>query len=597
VIAEAAGYEEELPEDHRGARFESFAFTKESVDAIGARGQGKFIFLHASNSYKMYYDTLRDDDVYRLGATQATRTGCPILPASGEWEQDHAVQVLKEECGLEPLKEVGTRVIIADPKDEILASLANGDFERAIQETWFRLIEKQQLVVTIPRADVGPVKVDVSAPYPLAERDTKNHKVWALNQDFQDDEIHVPRQGSYRVKNFHAVYSSAEPVSEGMQGIAIIHHGMKITSLPMNMAPPEVLERVTGYIEFDLEFDRELRLGINQNPNHYDLKWRRTIPQALKDYVNRQLDEFGRSKLGLGADPREAKKRRITNAEEWAMRQLQKFADDLDLFGAKGPTPPKPDPPDFPSHKEAGIAINNFRFPDPDIAPRVNYGHSLRDLSITAFNREIPAFSGLVSFAVLFADTVVLSLLDHEKVELKPGTDHSLGPFDIPVEKDVFQEAGQYRLRATFVDEITGEQIDGVTRRFWVEADPPLRQPFELFPVPNLPEPNNRRQWITSGSINNSATIYYNTSHPAYRTTEEDEFLLQDYLLQIVLEGAIKFVLSRPDSDNGTDYHPLDTIEILGGREPVEREAVPETTYSEITRYLSDFRWKMLEEE
>src|SRR3712207_6195079 len=80
-VLDIEDYEVDLPEDAHWARFESFAFTKESPDAIGARGQGKFIFLRAAKEYTMYYDTLRDDGVYRVGATKATRTGCPIFPA------------------------------------------------------------------------------------------------------------------------------------------------------------------------------------------------------------------------------------------------------------------------------------------------------------------------------------------------------------------------------------------------------------------------------------------------------------------------------------------------------------------------------------
>ena len=45
-------YSEDLPEDHRWARFESFAYRNPNPDAIGARGQGKFILLYASEDYR-----------------------------------------------------------------------------------------------------------------------------------------------------------------------------------------------------------------------------------------------------------------------------------------------------------------------------------------------------------------------------------------------------------------------------------------------------------------------------------------------------------------------------------------------------------------
>jgi hypothetical protein len=54
------------------------------------------------------------------------------------------------------------------------------------------------------------------------------------------------------------------------------------------------------------------------------------------------------------------------------MRQLIKYANDLDLFGAKGIKPPPPPPPP-PIRKDIGIAINNFSYPDTEIAPSLNY--------------------------------------------------------------------------------------------------------------------------------------------------------------------------------------------------------------------------------
>ena len=119
VLRDVAEYDKELPDDYHWARFEAFAFTKEDPNAIGARGQGKFVFLRAAKSYTMYYDTLRKDGISRLGATQAQRTGCPILPAKDDapWEGAHAAALLKAECGLDSLGTIGARIIIVDPTE------------------------------------------------------------------------------------------------------------------------------------------------------------------------------------------------------------------------------------------------------------------------------------------------------------------------------------------------------------------------------------------------------------------------------------------------------------------------------------------------
>jgi|GEM_PF-4886531 len=365
----------------------------------------------------------------------------------------------------------------------------------------------------------------------------------------------------------------------------------------MNMAPPHVRERVTGFIEFDRDLDRELRKGQNQHPNHYDLKWRRRIPHAIKGYVNAQLDAFGRAKLGLGVDPREQKRRRRSNAEDWAMRQLMRHARDLDLFGGKGPCAPRPDVPP-PPPKPIGVAIHNFSYPDPDLAPRVNWGQSFAELKVTAHNRTEKSLQIALTFGVLRADSVVYTLVDRHKSALVPKGGVTLGPFDIIVDQQRFSEPGEYRLKASLFDLKTGDLIDKVTRRFWVEKDPPLRRPFELVAVPSFPEPDQRRHWRTSGSINNSAIVYYNTSHPGYRLVEDDEDKLGDYLLEVSLQAAIQFVLARPNQQDGApDFHPLSASKMLGANQAIDRDEVPSNAYDEIARYLGEVRWRILEGE
>ncbi|GAI76658.1 unnamed protein product, partial [marine sediment metagenome] len=109
---------------------------------------------------------------------------------------------------------------------------------------------------------------------------------------------------------------------EDLRGVAVIHNGMKICSLPMLWAEPAIRDSVFGYVEFDYKLDRELRKTQNQVPNHYDLQWRRVIPRAIKNYVEDQLQQFGREKLGIGIDWRQRREQIRTEAEQWALRQL-----------------------------------------------------------------------------------------------------------------------------------------------------------------------------------------------------------------------------------------------------------------------------------
>jgi len=595
-LLDVRDYEEDLPEDYHWARFESFAFTKDNPDAIGARGQGKFIFLRASETYTMYYDTLRQDGVYRLGATQAKRTGCPILPGPDDeaWEGKRARDELGRNCGLRPLSEVGTRVIIESPVGELLEALDSGDFVRAIQQTWFRLIEKGKTIIRVHHRR-RLMAVDLPEGFPLPSVDSDSHKAWVLGRDFTDDKIAVGRE-ECRVKKFTAVYLNKGTIEEDLRGIAIVHNGMKVCSLEMTSAPPQVRERVTGYIEFDKELDHELRKGENQDPNHYDLKWRRRVPRAIKEYVGGRLEEFGRAKLGIGVDPRELRKRRRNDAESWAMRQLMRYATDLDLFGGAGPKR-QPRKGGSGVAKAIGCSIQNFTFPDPDLAPRVDWGSQFEGVWVDAHNWTGTDRECLVSLRVLSGSSEVLVLADRSEVLLRAGTRESFERCDISVEKEIFTEPGEYRIKASLIDAGTGDSIDDAVRRFWVEKDPPFRAPFVLQGLPDFAEPYEHRQWLTEGSLNDSAVLYYNTRHPAYRVAEaQDEEAMGDYLFDIVLSGAMLFVLNRPDAEDGSpDFHPLDAGNVVGKGKGLDRNDVPASTHFEIARYVSETRWKMLE--
>lgn len=585
-------YEEDLPEDYHWARFEAFAFTKPNPDALGARGQGKFILMRASKDYLMYYDTLRADRVYRFGGTQAQRQGCPILPADpveDPWEDDRGRSELLERCGMQPLEEIGTRIIVVNPRAEYVEALRSGTMASFISETWFRAIEKQRIDVRV-RIDGEETIVRLEDPYPLPKEERGDIKLWVLGQDFFEDEVILPDSRRFRVKRFE-IARLAEPVAEDMRGVAIVQGDMKIESRHMIAAPSDIAECVTGFIEFDRPLDRELRKGENQHPNHYSLKWRSSVPRAIKAYVEKQMEDFGRAKLGLGRDPREERKRRQSAAEERALRDIARFAHDLDIFGRrKGRLRPNPPPPP-PPPKPIGVSIHGFAFPDPETAPRVPRGSCISGIDVEAYSRKQFAVNVVVAARVLHGDGVVETLLEPQVLTLG-ARETSQWPVELTIDEK-YREPGEYRIRATMDDASTGERIDEVARRFWVDADPPFKAPFDVEQARGFPDPYERRQWLVSGYIG-TAKVYYNVLHPAYIEAEQaDE--IQVYLRDIFVEAAIELVLNRPNlADGKADYHPLDRGSIIRS-DDTEIEEVPLFTYQEIMRWVSDFRWRAME--
>ena len=555
---------EDLSEEERWARFESFAFTKSNPDALGARGQGKFIFLAASKDYTIYYDSYRTDGSYRLGATKATIIGCPML----HWDGEEGKRQLAQLTGLEPLKRVGTRVLIVNPTEEMLEYVTNQKLAKAIQETWFRALEKGEVVVSVSDGNKKQ-SVLVPKPFPLPEKDGKGVKVWLKD----DDTIDTPN-GRLRIKRLHvAVFGEAIP--EEMREVAVIQGGMKICSIKFVTAPERIRQRLVGFIEFDRELDRELRQ--NQNPNHYDLQWRRMVPRNIKNYVESELREFGERKLGLFKDPRAQRNALQAEAEGWALRELVAVTKDFGLSlasaGINRPAKPAPANP----RKELGIAFQNLQYPNPEKPQRVDLGQRVEDFKLGAFNRTDNAYLVAIRMFLLHGNRQQLQILDERDIQLQAHKTSVYGPFSFDVTSEIFPEAGRYVLRALLIDQATGTRLDEISRQFWFAQDPPFRAPFEVQAAPLL---DQNRQWRLSSTGDDGYVVYYNMAHPAYRVIEGGEAIEQgSYLFECFLEAALQILLRQPQDRRADAVLQWNLL-----------EDDAETAYEEMVRVLADVR-------
>jgi hypothetical protein len=573
-VLETEEYDTISESDH-WARFEGFGFTTPNPEAIGARGQGKFLFLAASKDYLMYYDSFREDGTYRLGATEAKKADCPML----HWDEDEGHAKLKEFTDLNPLSKVGTRIIIVNPIEELNEQIKNGDFLTAIEETWFRAIEKGKAKIRIKTPEVDKI-AKVPKLFPILPKDSDKIKVWIRN----NDEIKLLSGDRFRIKCLQIAYKKDGGVPEQLKGVTIIHNNMKITSVNMEGVPLDITDNIYGFIEFDRELDRELRKNYNQNPNHYDLIWRRAVPKAIKEYLKEELRKFGYKKIGIGIDPHERRKQIRSTAEVDALRYLSKYAKDLDLFGRKGgPVPPKtPKPPEPPQNKKVGLILYNFNFPETERAPRINWGEEIKDFEVHIFNKTNEHLDGRLRIFMLFGDREISIVHDKKNIDIIPYLKpNPFGPFSITFSKNMFPDPGEYRLRIRLINEVSHIEIDNLTRKIWVEKDPEFRVPFEVF-ADDFKEPIENRQWITQGILGQSPELYYNTAHPAYKRVEADEIELHDYLFEIFLEGSMDFILNRPVKEDGTpDYHPLDS-------EKISKD--PKEAYLEISGKIAEIK-------
>src|SRR5207302_8298105 len=104
--------------------------------------------------------------------------------------------------------------------------------------------------------------------------------------------------------------------------------------LPWRYVGAEVANSVYGYVTLDR--DLEHAMLAHENPEHYNFDWSKPVPKELRNYINNQLDEFGRRKLGLGVDPAKVRNERQRSAELRALYSVNKITKKMGLLGIGG---------------------------------------------------------------------------------------------------------------------------------------------------------------------------------------------------------------------------------------------------------------------
>lgn len=528
--------EVDLPPEERWGRFENVAFTKgPSEEALGSRGRGKFIFVGASAHQTeikkkqlknlILYDTLREDDTYRFGYRTIIITDSPIDSFDGASGRE-MIRTLTEDV-IKPLNQVGSRVIIVDPIEEVVEDIESGRFVEYIEETWWELIQKFDVQIFV-RTSTKNWKAKIPKEFVLPTEDSKEFKVWV-----QKDKLLTPGISKYRIKQLHIVRKIKGEVAEEIRGVAIQRGGMKVCPVYIRYAPQDITDSVYGYITFDKELDNALR--ADENPEHYSFDFRRSLPKAVKQYIEDELAKFAKEKLGLGVDPKKVQHQRQTNAEQRAIFAVNKIASKLGMFG-KGVVEPPPPPPPPPPVKLLRLEIPLFDFPRE--SHRVNYGEKVGNIRLIAHNdTNVKVKLGLKMY-LLFDNTQLVKYIENEELELNPScASQPLGPFEQFFSKEDFPGKGRYTIRAKMISldkETKGDELHTLSRHFWLEQDPPEKGLFEKCEALDYPEEMMKIMGEAVRGEDKGYIFQYNNLHPAKLAIDEDEDLLTDYLVNIM---------------------------------------------------------------
>ena len=567
--------EENLPEQERWGRFESLAFTKSTqgnIVPLGSRGRGKFIFVGASRSYSIFYDSLRPDGTYRLGTRTVKTTSSPIKA----WNNSQAKQELANLSAglLKPITKPGTRIIIENPIKELIDSVKSGAFSRFVSETWWEVIEKYDAEIIVS-ADGKETRVTAPKEFNLAEEDSQKVKVW-IQQN-----VKLSSGGTdHLVKRLHII-SNKDGVPEDLRGVSIQRGGMKVCSIEPRYMPQDLTDSVYGYITLDRAAEQQLLR--DESPEHYGFDFRIGLPKTIRHYVEEEIEKFAHAKLGWRTDSRAIRREKQRKAERMALLEINRIAKILGYGHGLGPGKQRRKGVKRPWNK-IRLQLADMQFPrEGDL--RVNYGETLRNISVRVVNDTRQSIAVRLKLFFRQGDKLMRTFVDGDVSINERDISKVFGPFDVKFEREEYPTIGKITFVARIISLMPlnkGETLDEEKRSFYLEEDPPPRGIFEdcIATEWDTGDPDvGRLMGDDEPGERGGVIVHYNTLHPAYVAVEENETDAAAYLFRLMA-----FVLCKLDLQ-------ADKSKLYREDEKKETESIVRGTL----RLISDFSFRYYE--
>lgn len=570
--------EKDLPVGERWGRFENLAFRNESSpdrELLGSRGRGKFVFVAASNNMVIFYDSNRGG-TYRFGQRHVEKTRSPTYAQDGE---NGKKDLIKKSRGLlEPLSNRGTRVVIVNPRQEVIQDIRNGNFAKYIGSTWWQIIAKLGTRIVV---SYGKKEYDVK-PFPetFPDKDSEKYKVWIKKN------VSVLNQlggENLKCKELCIVYSEKE-VDEEIRGIAIQRSGMKICCLPVDDLGPELSKHIYGYVILEDEWNTILRHA--EGLEHYSLNFKKHPANILKQFLVSNYHQFAKEKLGWGASAKQITAKKQKNAEKRALRAINRLVVDLGFnitgTGHITSTPDGGEGVEPPSLKKVRLRLERPKFPRENNL-RVNYGETLENIATRAINDSEDSIEVKVKLYIMIGERdgkIVRTLFD-DTVKLDAKSKSSLlGLSGLTFTEEEYPKKGKYFIVSEMVSlsgPTKGLELDEKKLAFFLEEDPPARGFFEKYEpmgFGELDHPYNTLMAAYETGTVGGYIIQYNVDHPEYAAIVDDEEAWTKYLFRIGIPQLCRIdiiqdqpVLFKKEHLDDSELSMRRMIEVIGESE------------------------------
>jgi len=487
--AQATGYLQLEPQENWAA-WEAMGYTKVGEDYLGSRGQGKSSCLYHSRHptglkgpdgrilerMLILYDTLLEDGTYRLGVRLARPADNVLFPP---YEGDEAKRLVQEVWGdweglpvplnLQPLHQVGTRIIIPFLSREAVEGFHSGEIARWLERCWWRAIQAGNLEIFIV-SDTG-TREKVGIPLWWKE------EPWLSENEnsgiFVRKDLPLEPDSPLQIRQIVICHDPELPLNEiegtdaQYGGVQLLRHNSWIETLGVaekfgDYVPRDKRAGFRGFVEFNLPLERELRSA--ESPQHDAFTRHRTFVRQIDIHIEDAVRDFAGMQgwLGRQVDTVDEDK----GAEAFLEKVVRAFVPEEARRGMRTPA----------IVWDCSLALKYPR----ESSSRINWGETIEE--IVAKCTHSPADKSYdVRFELLIVDP------DGHPVHLSSGNSRtrqgeasvSFGNWTIMERGEEDNQvtcckAGSYRIKLQCYSD--GIPIASHYRKFFVEVDPPPRQ-------------------------------------------------------------------------------------------------------------------------
>lgn len=393
----------DLPADYKLARFSAMNYSGNN-DGPGLFGRGKMLFSAVSKDYYFFFETLTKEEGYR--ANYKRLEGNNLKVGEIALEGDEARQLIIQNTGINPIERVGSRIIIVNPIRDLVKSIKDGSFLKAIEETWWRIIEKYDASIYVEFDGISQ-KAKTPSLYKEALAEKNGWKAWK-KKGYQ-----VPDY--YKIKRIELFVSKSE-IDPELAGVYFYRKDMKIGSIDLEV-PKKIRNKYFGFVEVDQDWEEEL--AANESLEHYGVKSKaRKCYQKLKNEVANQHKLF-MEELGF------FKKEQSDN--EILRRELEEISQSWDnLFstmnigniGNRGP-----------KKEKIIVSWSGLQFPTSRKG-KLYTGDKIDNINFKIKNNTGTKIKIKYKLNVLHGNNVV-KVIDTGDFELAGSTEEMIGPFDL----------------------------------------------------------------------------------------------------------------------------------------------------------------------